>query len=161
MTPESPASLPRPFTIAIGSDHAGFAYKEAIRHALAADGHTVHDFGTHSDAPCDYPDFVRPVAQAVARGEFERGIVLGGSGNGEAMVANRIRGIRCGLCWTEQVAIWNRSHNDANVLSLGQRTISEAEALAIVRIWLATPFEGGRHIERIRKIDEGELGVGS
>jgi len=121
---------------------------------LKAEGHTVHDFGTHSDAPCDYPDFVRPVALAVARGEFDRGIVLGGSGNGEAMVANRVRGVRCGLCWTEQVAVWNRSHNDANVLSLGQRTISEADALAIVRVWLATEFEGGRHVRRIEKIDE-------
>ena len=121
---------------------------------LTADGHTVHDFGTHSDEPCDYPDFVRPVAVAVAAGEFDRGIVLGGSGNGEAMVANRIRGVRCGLCWTEQVAIWNRSHNDANVLSLGQRTISEAEALAIVRTWLVTEFEGGRHVRRVQKIDE-------
>ena len=120
---------------------------------LSADGHTVHDFGTYSDAPCDYPDFVRPVALAVARGEFERGIVLGGSGNGEAIVANRVRGVRCGLCWTEQVAIWNRSHNDANVLSLGQRTITEGEALAIVRTWLATEFEGGRHIPRVQKID--------
>jgi ribose 5-phosphate isomerase B len=144
------------FTIAIGSDHAGFTYKEAIRAMLTAEGHTVRDFGTYSDAPCDYPDFIRPVALAVARGEVERGIVLGGSGNGEAMVANRIRGVRCGLCWTEQVAIWNRSHNDANVLSLGQRTISEAEALAIVRVWLATPFEGGRHIARIQKIDPPE-----
>ena len=122
---------------------------------LLAEGHTVHDFGTHSDAPCDYPDFVRPVALAVAAGEFERGIVLGGSGNGEAMVANRVRGVRCGLCWNEQVAIWNRAHNDANALALGQRTISEAEALAIVRVWLTTEFEGGRHIARIRKIDEG------
>ena len=143
-----------PFSIAIGSDHAGFAYKEAIRAMLAAEGHTVHDFGTYSDTPCDYPDFVRPVALAVARGEFQRGIVLGGSGNGEAMVANRIKGIRCGLCWNEQVAVWNRSHNDANVLSLGQRTISESDAFAIVRTWLATGFEGGRHIARIRKIDE-------
>ena len=139
--------------LALGSDHAGFAYKQAIKAMLVADGHTVRDFGTDSEAPCDYPDFIRPVAEAVARGEFERGIVLGGSGNGEAMVANRIRGIRCGLCWNEQVAIWNRSHNDANVLSLGQRTITEAEALAIVRIWLTTPFEGGRHIARIHKID--------
>jgi ribose 5-phosphate isomerase B len=143
-----------PFSIAIGSDHAGFAYKEAIRTMLAAAGHTVHDFGTYSDAPCDYPDFVRPVALAVARGEFQRGIVLGGSGNGEAMVANRIKGVRCGLCWNEQVAVWNRSHNDANVLSLGQRTISQDDAFAIVRTWLATEFEGGRHIARIRKIDE-------
>ena len=140
--------------LAIGCDHAGFAYKQAIKNMLEADGHTVRDFGTDSEAPCDYPDFIRPVAEAVAAGEFERGIVLGGSGNGEAMVANRICGIRCGLCWNEQVAIWNRSHNDANMLSLGQRTITEAEALAIVRVWLITPFEGGRHIVRIRKIDE-------
>jgi ribose 5-phosphate isomerase B len=140
--------------LAIGSDHAGFAYKEAIKAMLASEGHVVRDFGTNSEAPVDYPDFVRPVAEAVARGEFERGIVLGGSGNGEAMVANRICGIRCGLCWNEHVAIWNRSHNDANMLSLGQRTMTEAEALAIVRIWLVTPFEGGRHVARIRKIDQ-------
>ena len=140
--------------LAIGSDHAGFAYKEAIKAMLASAGHIVRDFGTNSEAPVDYPDFVRPVAEAVARGEFERGIVLGGSGNGEAMVANRICGVRCGLCWNEQVAVWNRSHNDANMLSLGQRTITETQALAIVRIWLVTPFEGGRHIARIRKIDQ-------
>lgn len=143
----------RTFSIAIGSDHAGFAYKEAIKSMLLQEGHTVRDCGTDSDAPCDYPDFIRPVAEAVARGEFERGIVLGGSGNGEAIVANRIRGVRCGVCWTQQVAIWNRSHNDANVLSLGQRTITQDEALAIVRTWLATDFEGGRHLTRIRKID--------
>jgi len=141
------------FSLAIGSDHAGFAYKEAIKAMLLAAGHTVRDFGTNSDAACDYPDFIRPVAEAVARGDFERGIVLGGSGNGEAIVANRVRGIRCGVCWNEQVAIWNRSHNDANVLSLGQRTITETEALQIVRVWLATPFEGGRHLTRIDKID--------
>jgi ribose 5-phosphate isomerase B len=144
----------RPFRIALGSDHAGFAYKEAIEAMLVADGHIVEDFGTHSEEPCDYPDFVRPVAVAVAEGRFERGIVLGGSGNGEAIVANRVRGVRCGLCWSEQVAIWNRSHNDGNVLSLGQRTISEADALAIVRVWLSTEFDGGRHLARIRKIDE-------
>ena len=141
------------FTIAIGSDHAGFKYKEAIKAALLAQGHTVRDFGTDSEQPCDYPDFIRPVAQAVARGDYERGIVLGGSGNGEAIVANRIRGVRCGLCWNEQVAIWNRAHNEANVLSLGQRTITEAEALHIVRVWLATEFEGGRHLARLAKID--------
>jgi ribose 5-phosphate isomerase B len=141
--------------LAIGSDHAGFAYKEAIKTMLTAEGHTVQDFGTHSDASVDYPDFIRPVAEAVARGEVERGIVLGGSGNGEAMVANRICGIRCGLCWNEQVAVWNRSHNDANMLSLGQRTVTEEQALAIVRVWLTTPFEGGRHIARIKKIDAG------
>jgi ribose 5-phosphate isomerase B len=140
--------------LAIGSDHAGFAYKQAIKSMLLAEGHTVRDFGTDSEAPCDYPDLIRPVAEAVARGEFERGIILGGSGNGEAMVANRICGIRCGVCWNEQVAVWNRAHNDANMLSLGQRTITEAQAFAIVHIWLTTPFEGGRHIARIRKIDE-------
>lgn len=141
------------FTIAIGSDHAGFKYKEAIKAFLLSEGHTVRDYGTHSEEPCDYPDFIRPVAESVARGEYERGIVLGGSGNGEAIVANRIKGVRCGLCWTEQVAIWNRSHNDGNVLSLGQRTISESDALKIVKIWLATEFEGGRHLKRIQKID--------
>ena len=141
------------FTIAIGSDHAGFAYKEKIKAMLLAEGHTVRDCGTTSEAPCDYPDFIRPVAEAVARGEVERGIVLGGSGNGEAIVSNRVRGIRCGVVWNEQVAIWNRSHNDANVISLGQRTVTEAEALHLVRVWLATPFEGGRHLTRINKID--------
>ena len=141
------------FTIALASDHAGFAYKEAIKAALLADGHNVRDFGTHSDAACDYPDFIRPAAEAVARGEFQRGIVLGGSGNGEAIVANKVRGVRCGLCWNVQVAIWNRSHNDGNVLSLGQRTVPEPEALAIVRVWLATDFEGGRHLARVKKIE--------
>jgi ribose 5-phosphate isomerase B len=140
--------------LAIGSDHAGFSYKQAIKAMLLSQGHTVRDFGTNSEAPVDYPDYIRPVAEAVARGEFERGIILGGSGNGEAIVANRICGIRCGLCWNEQVAVWNRSHNDANMLSLGQRTITEAEALAIVRVWLTTPFEGGRHVARIQKIDQ-------
>jgi ribose 5-phosphate isomerase B len=144
--------MPRSYVIAIGSDHAGFAYKEAIKAMLLKEGHTVRDFGTNSEASCDYPDFIRPVAEAVARGEFERGIVLGGSGNGEAIVANRVRGVRCGLCWNEQVAIWNRSHNDANCLSLGQRTITEAEALKIVQVWLATEFEGGRHARRLAKL---------
>jgi ribose 5-phosphate isomerase B len=145
--------MPRTFTIAIGSDHAGFKYKELLKAALLADGHTVRDMGTDSEAPVDYPDFIRPVALAVSRGEYERGIVLGGSGNGEAIVANRVRGVRCGLCWTEQVAIWNRSHNDGNVISIGERTITAEEALKIVRTWLSTEFEGGRHLARIQKID--------
>ena len=145
--------MPNTFSIAIGSDHAGFAYKEAIKAMLLNAGHTVRDLGAYSEASCDYPDFIRPVAEAVARGEYQRGKVLGGSGNGEAIVANRVKGVRCGLCWNEQVAIWNRSHNDANVLSLGQRTVTEAEALHIVKVWLATPFEGGRHVARINKID--------
>lgn len=140
-------------TIAIGSDHAGFKYKEAIKAWLLEHGHTVRDFGTDSEAPCDFPDFIRPVAQAVAAGEVERGIVLGGSGNGEAIVANRVAGVRCGVCWTEQLAYWNRAHNDGNCLSIGQRTIPEDLALRIVDTWLKTPFEGGRHIARVRKID--------
>ena len=139
--------------IAIGSDHAGFQYKEKIREMLAGLGHEVRDLGTYSDAPCDYPLFIRPVAEAVARGEFERGIVLGGSGNGEAIVANRVRGVRCGLCWSEETARLCRAHNDANCLSIGQRTVTQDEAIKIVRTWLTTEFEGGRHIARIRKID--------
>jgi ribose 5-phosphate isomerase B len=139
--------------IAIASDHAGFDYKTKIIEWLHQHDHKVRDFGTSSDVPCDYPLFIRPAAEAVANGDCERGIVLGGSGNGEAIVANKVRGVRCGLCWTEQVAIWNRSHNDGNVLSLGQRTITEPEALAITRVWLATEFEGGRHLARIKKIE--------
>lgn len=141
------------YTIAIASDHAGFQYKGALIAALLEDGHTVRDFGTYSAASCDYPDFIRPAAEAVARGEFERGIVLGGSGNGEAIVANKVKGVRCGLCWTEQVAIWNRSHNDANVISIGERTVSQEDAIKIVKVWLATEFEGGRHSPRVNKIE--------
>src|SRR5689334_12907206 len=102
--------------IAIGTDHAGFHYKEAIKRMLESEGHTVKDFGTYSDAQVDYPDFIRPTAEAVARGEYERGIVLGGSGNGEAMVANRVKGIRCGLCWNTESARLTRLHNNSNVL---------------------------------------------
>ena len=145
------------FSIAIGSDHAGFAYKGKIVEMLLAEGQTVKDLGTYTEASCDYPDFIFPVAKAVASGEFERGIVLGGSGNGEAITANRVSGIRCGLCWNEQVAIWNRSHNDANMLSLGERTVTIDEALHIVKVWLSTEFEGGRHIRRIDKIDATDI----
>jgi ribose 5-phosphate isomerase B len=145
--------MPRTYTIAIGSDHAGFKYKEMLKAVLLSEGHSIRDMGTDSEQPCDYPDFIRPVAEAVARGDVERGIVIGGSGNGEAIVANRVRGVRCGVCWTEQVAVWNRAHNDANCISLGERTISGDEAVRIVHTWLTTDFEGGRHIARIRKID--------
>ena len=108
-----------PLRIAIGSDHAGFTYKQKIAEMLRASGHEVRDFGTDSPAPVDYPRFIRPVAEAVARGEYDRGIVLGGSGNGEAMVANRVRGVRCSLCWNLESARLARRHNDSNVLSLG------------------------------------------
>jgi ribose 5-phosphate isomerase B len=140
--------------IAIGSDHAGFSYKEKIRELLKSLGHEVKDFGTFSDAPVDYPVFIRPVAEAVARGEYERGIVLGGSGNGEAITANRVRGIRCALCWNVESARLAREHNDANMLSLGERMMNLEMAFAIVRTWLDTPFSGGRHERRIRLIDE-------
>jgi len=140
-------------TIAIGSDHAGFHYKQAIIERLVSQGYQVKDFGTDSDVSCDYPDFIRPVAEAVAAGHFDRGIVLGGPGNGEAIVSNRVPGIRCGVCWNEQIAVWNRSHNDANMLSMGERTVSQDMALRIVDTWLNTDFEGGRHVQRIAKID--------
>jgi ribose 5-phosphate isomerase B len=140
--------------IAMGSDHAGYAYKERIKRYLLEQGHEVRDFGTHSQEPADYPVYIRPVAEAVSRGEFERGVVLGGSGNGEAMVANRVRGIRCALCWNAESARLARSHNDANMISLGQRMMPEDTALEIVRVWLETPFDGGRHERRIRMIDE-------
>jgi ribose 5-phosphate isomerase B len=139
--------------IAIGSDHAGFQYKEAIREFLQKLGHEVRDLGTFSEAPVDYPLFIRPVAEAVARGECERGIVLGGSGNGEAIVANRVRGIRCALCWNVESARLGRQHNNANVISLGQRMIPLQTAFDIVQTWLDTPFEGDRHQKRIDEID--------
>ncbi len=140
--------------ISIGSDHAGFKYKEMIKQLLLSLGHEVVDFGTDSEEPVDYPVFVRPAAQAVASGEVERGIVLGGSGNGEAMAANRIKGVRCALCWNVETARLARRHNDANVISLGQRMLTEETALEIVRVWLETPFEGGRHQRRIQLLDE-------
>lgn len=139
--------------IAIASDHAGFTLKTVLIEALGARGLAVRDFGTDSEAPVDYPDFIRPAAEAVARGECRRGIVLGGSGNGEAMVANRVRGVRCALCWNVESARLARAHNDANMLSMGQRLVSREAALDILEAWLATPFDGGRHARRIALID--------
>jgi ribose 5-phosphate isomerase B len=139
--------------IAIASDHAGFEYKEEIRKFLTSQGHEVKDFGTHSTEAVDYPEFIKPAASAVASGEFERGIVLGGSGNGEAMAANKVRGIRCALAWNVESAKLSRMHNDANVLSLGQRMMPLEIALEIVKVWLTTPFEGGRHVNRLRLLE--------
>ena len=138
--------------IGIGSDHAGFEYKEKIRELLKQLG--LQDFGTNSNEPVDFPVFIRPVAEAVARGQCERGVVLGGSGNGEAITANRVRGIRCAVCWNAESAHLARQHNDANVISLGQRMMTLETALYLVRIWLTTPFEGGRHEKRIKLIDQ-------
>jgi ribose 5-phosphate isomerase B len=140
--------------IAIASDHAGFKYKQLIARHLAELGHEVKDFGTFSENPVDYPDFIRPAAEAVARGEYERGVVLGGSGNGEAMAANRVKGVRCAYCFNEETARLGRMHNDANVISIGERIVTAQMAIAIVNTWLETPFEGGRHVRRIQKLDE-------
>jgi len=140
--------------IGIGSDHAGFQYKQMLITVLRARGHEVVDFGKDSPASVDYPVYIRPVAIAVASGECERGIVLGGSGNGEAIVANRVKGVRCALCWNVESAKLGRMHNDANVISIGERMVSREEAVAIVDAWLDTPFEGGRHVRRIQMIDE-------
>lgn len=140
--------------IAMASDHAGFSYKEQIKTVLIEQGHEVKDFGTHSAESVDYPDFIRPAAEAVASGEFERGIILGGSGNGEAMVANKVAGIRCALCWDLRSARLSREHNDANMLSLGERMLSIHEVLEIVELWLKTPFSGERHQRRIEKIEK-------
>jgi ribose 5-phosphate isomerase B len=139
--------------IALASDHAGYRYKTLLAGYLADAGHEVVDFGTSSEEPVDYPDFIRPAAEAVARGECERGIVLGGSGNGEAIAANRVKGVRCAVCWNEDTTRLARAHNDANMISLGQRLLSEEEAVAIVATFLATPFDGGRHVRRIEKLD--------
>ena len=141
--------------VAIGSDHAGYVYKGILIELLKELGHEVHDFGTDSEESVDYPDFIRPVAVAVAKGEYERGIVLGGSGNGEAIVANTVRGIRCALCWDPTTARLAREHNDANMISIGQRVVGVEEAKDIVRVFLSTGFDGGRHARRIAKI-EGE-----
>ena len=139
--------------IAIGSDHAGFEYKSRLLALLAYLGHDAVDYGAYSDETTDYPLWIRPVAEAVARGDVERGIVLGGSGNGEAIVANRVPGVRCTLCWNEASARYGRQHNDSNVLAIGQRLVTWETARAIVDVWLTTEFEGGRHLRRINRID--------
>ena len=139
--------------IAIASDHAGFQYKEALKAFLAERGHEPVDFGTNSEEAADYPLFIRPAAEAVASGECERGIVLGGSGNGEAIVANRVPGVRCALCWSRESAEMGRRHNNANVIAIGQRMVTLETALEIVATWLDTPFDGGRHARRIAQID--------
>lgn len=148
------SSLPR---IALGTDHAGFAYKESIKSMLLSLGHPVKDFGTFSDESVDYPDFVTPAAKAVAQGVCDLGVVLGGSGNGEAIAANKVTGIRCALCWNPWSARMAKRHNNANVISIGARTVSEAEALEMVQIWLAEEFEGGRHGKRIARLEDTGL----
>ncbi len=139
--------------IALGTDHAGFTHKEAVKAMLSEAGHEVIDFGTDSEEAVDYPDFVRPAAESVARGEADLGIVFGGSGNGEAMVANKVRGIRCALCWNLETARLAKQHNNANMLSIGARQVDQATVLDMVREWMNTGFEGGRHERRVANIE--------
>ena len=138
--------------IAIGCDHAGFNYKEGIVSMLQSQGHMVQDFGAHSAASVDYPDFAHPVAEAVESGLADRGILICGSGNGVAITANKHQKIRCALCWNEEIASMARLHNDANVIALPARYVPEILAQAMVRIFLTTEFEGGRHNKRVDKI---------
>jgi ribose 5-phosphate isomerase B len=145
--------------IAIASDHAGYRLKETLKDFLEADGHQVQDFGTHSEEPVDYPDLVAAAARAVADGRAERAVVLGGSGQGEQITANKVRGIRAALCNELYTARMSRSHNDANVAAMGGRIVAAELAREILTVWLRTPFDGGRHagrVERIGQIERGE-----
>jgi ribose 5-phosphate isomerase B len=138
--------------IALGSDHAGFTLKKALTGYLSAHGHEIFDCGTDSEEPVDYPPFCAAVARAVARGEAELGIVMGGSGQGEQIAANKVHGARAALCLDEYTARFARLHNDANVLSLGARILGEEFAFSIVETFMSTAFEGGRHQRRIEQI---------
>jgi ribose 5-phosphate isomerase B len=142
--------------VAIGSDHAGFALKAHLSETLRSLGHQVDDLGTDSEEPVDYPPICAAVGRAVAKGEAERGVVLGGSGQGEQMTANKIRGVRAALCNDLYTARMSREHNDANVLSIGARIVAPQLADEILTLWLTTPFEGGRHERRIALIAEIE-----
>ena len=142
------------YKIAIGGDHAGFQLKEIIKSKLEAEGYFLEDFGPFSDQSVDYPDFVHPVANSVENGEYNFGILICGSGNGVAMTANKHKGIRAALCWNEMLAKLARAHNNANVLCLAGRFLDDELAMAIVDTFLNTGFDGGRHINRIKKITD-------
>lgn len=141
-------------TIAIASDHGGLQLKNSIKKYLSNLGHTVCDFGTDTDDSCDYPDFGRVAAQAVAEGKCERGIVVCTTGIGMSMVANKIKGVRCALCTNVDMAVMTRKHNDANMLALGQKYVTGRLANLIVDAFLTTQFEGGRHEIRVSKIGD-------
>jgi len=138
--------------IAIGSDHAGFALKAKLITILEAEGHQVKDFGCYSEDSIDYPDYAHPVANEVENGAADFGVLICGSGNGISMTANKHQGIRCALCWTPEIASLARQHNDANILSLPARFISEELAIEILHAFLSAQFEGGRHATRVGKI---------
>jgi ribose 5-phosphate isomerase B len=140
--------------ISLGSDHAGYKYKELLKQHLSSKGYEVKDFGTFSPEACDYPDFVRPAAEAVAKGQCDAGVVFGGSGNGEAIVANKVKGVRCAVCWSQETATLAKTHNNANVISIGERMVSPEMLIVIVDSWLAAEFEGGRHARRVEKIEK-------
>lgn len=139
--------------IALGSDHAGFEYKKWVRSYLEELGHSVVDCGTDTPEPCDYPDFCHPAAKNVASGACHRGIVFGGSGNGEAIVANRHHGVRCGVVWNLESCRLTRLHNNANMIAIGQRMVNENDLKGIIDTFLGQDYEGGRHDARILKID--------
>lgn len=145
--------------IALGTDHAGFALKERLKRELIALGHEPVDLGTNAaEPPVDYPDFCIPVAEMVASGEVDRGIVLGGSGIGEGIAANKVAGVRAAVVTSDDTARLTRLHNDSNVLALGGRTNPDHDAVARwMRVWIETAFEGGRHITRLKKISDYEL----
>lgn len=140
--------------IAIASDHAGYNLKEVLKTYLQKNDYKVADFGTSSNSSVDYPDFIYPAAVSVAEKRNDLGVVLGGSGNGEAMTANKIPGIRCALCWNVESARLAKEHNNANMISIGARMVSEQDAIGILESWLNSEFEGGRHISRIKKIEK-------
>ena len=142
--------------IAVGADHAGFVLKQHVIRTLERLGHEVDDRGTHSDDPIDYPDICAEVARIVVGGRADRGIVIGGSGQGEQITANKVRGARAALCNDLYTARLSRQHNNANVLALGGRIVGTGLADEILAVWLATPFEGGRHQRRIDRIGEIE-----
>jgi len=139
--------------IPIGADHAGFALKERLKHELRALGFEPLDLGTHSADSTDYPDYAHPLAQQVEEGAARRGVLLCGTGLGMAYAANRHHGVRAAVAWSPEIARLARAHNDANVLVLPARYVTDDEGLAILRAWLATPFEGGRHERRVHKIE--------
>jgi len=142
-----------PIKISLASDHAGFPLKETLRDYLKSKGYAVLDFGTWSEDPVDYPQYIRAAALSVASGETSLGVVVGGSGNGEAITANKIRSIRCAVCWNEESARLAREHNNANMIALGARMVSTEEAIRIVDAWLGAKFQGGRHQRRIEMIE--------
>lgn len=138
--------------IALGTDHAGYKMKEVLKVHLKKKGYEVFDFGTDSEEAVDYSDYCRPAAESVAAGDCDCGVVFGGSGNGEAMVANKVVGIRCGVCWNVESARLTKEHNNANMIAIGGRMVSENEGIKIVNGWLDAEFSGGRHQVRIEKM---------